>query len=181
LDGQGRHTVTELADDNGYLGRNPLDGVKPPRKAAKGSMRSLELEEVRRLAEVIDERFRASVWLGTFCGLRRGEMLALRWENVNMVGRRFEVVAQMDPSGKAGDVKAPKWSAGRRTISMPSVVVEALAEHAARENARDGAIGPRTGLVFTAVKRWAGRPEQLRRACVETGRRGGGPDPVTAP
>lgn len=114
-------------------------------------MRSLEVEEVRRLADVIDERFRALVWLGAFCGLRRGEMLALRWENVSMVGRRIDVVEQMDPSGKAGDVKAPKSSAGRRSLTMPSIVVEALAEHAARENAREGAIGARTGLVFTAA------------------------------
>lgn len=111
------------------LGRNPLAGVKPPRVEQK-EMRFLTEQEVALVADAVDPRYRALVLMGCLCGLRAGEMLALRWENVDMLTRTLRVVEQTDEMGGPGAVKPPKSEAGRRAVSMPRAVTEALAAHA---------------------------------------------------
>jgi len=160
------HAVMAAAVENNYIGRNPLDGVKPP-KVTQGSMRFLNAEQVVTLADEIGPKHQAFVLLAAFCGLRAGEMLALRWERVHLLERRVEVIEQTDPSGKLGTVKPPKSAAGRRSISLPQFVVDALAEHGTvattvepttdpvlhlvtESGPRKAVRAPRTGLVFTA-------------------------------
>ena len=93
-------------------------------------MKFLTPEQVHTLANEIDARYRAFVLLGAYCGLRAGEMLALTWDQVRMLERRVEVTKQTDASRPRGAVKAPKTAAGRRSVSLPRVVADALAEHA---------------------------------------------------
>lgn len=145
------HTVMASAVENGFIGRNPLDGVKPPR-VPQTPMKFLTPEQVHTLANEIDPRYRAFVLLGAYCGLRAGEMLALTWDQVRMLERRVEVTKQTDASQPLGAVKAPKTAAGRRSVSLPRVVADALAEHALLANLSDGTQGPRTGLVFTSAR-----------------------------
>ena len=92
-------------------------------------MRFIDGNELVKLAQSIDARFRAFVFVGCLCGLRAGDMLALRWENVDMLGRKIQVTEQADREAGKGVVKPPK-TAGRHAVSMPRAVVEALAEHA---------------------------------------------------
>lgn len=161
------HAVLSAAVENGCIGRNPLDGVKPPR-VTQEPMRFLSHGDVARLADEIGLEHRAFVLLAAFCGLRAGEMVALRWERVHLLERRVEVVEQSDPSGKVGSVKAPKSAAGRRSIAMPRFVADALAAHGRLQVENDGvagmgalrlvanpeydtaAIRPLSGLVFGA-------------------------------
>jgi integrase len=131
-------------------------------------MRFLAADQVGRLADEIGEQHRAFVLLAAFCGLRAGEMLALRWERVHLLERRIEIVEQTDPSGALGAVKPPKSAAGRRSISLPQFVVDALAAHGSLGVVDGSPQGqtlhvvtdsllesvkraPLTGLVFTAA------------------------------
>jgi len=124
------HLALQAAVACGHLGRNPLDGVKPPRVDAK-PMRFLGEGEVAQLAAATDPRYRALVLMGCLCGLRAGELMALRWENVDVAGRKIQVVEQFDKESGPGAVKQPKTTAGRRAVSMPLTVVDALKAHAA--------------------------------------------------
>jgi len=123
------HVVLMSAVENGYVGRNPLDGVKPP-KVEHEQMRFLTAEQVLALANAIDPGYRAFVLVASFCGLRAGELLGLRWCNVSLPDRRIHVSEQLDYANARGETTAPKSSAGRRAVSMPHVVSKALAEHA---------------------------------------------------
>jgi len=58
-----------------------------------------------------------------FCGLRRGELLALRWKNIDL----REALEQTKAHGIR--VKQPKTKAGKRDITLPDIVIEALREH----------------------------------------------------
>jgi integrase len=59
-------------------------------------------------------------------GLRLGEVLALRWSRIDFESKRLSVREALE-SGKGGvRFKAPKTKAGRRDISLPDILVEAL-------------------------------------------------------
>jgi integrase len=69
----------------------------------------------------------ATVALAT--GMRRGELLALRWQDVDLEGGKLRVERSLEQT-KAGLVfKAPKTRYGRRTISLPSSTVAELKTH----------------------------------------------------
>jgi integrase len=65
-----------------------------------------------------------------YTGLRRGELLALRWRNVDLDSKTLRVRESLE-STKAGGVrfKTPKTRAGRRDVTLPDIVLEALREH----------------------------------------------------
>jgi integrase len=86
--------------------------------------------EVVALVEAITPRYRAAVLLAAWCGLRRGEVLGLYWEDVDLAAgtvtvRRSRVELL---TGKAFD-GPPKTAAGSRTVNVPPHVLPVLAEH----------------------------------------------------
>jgi integrase len=66
-----------------------------------------------------------------FTGLRRGELLALRWKNVDLDGEKVIRVREALEETKALGLrfKAPKTKAGRRDVTLPDVVIDALRGH----------------------------------------------------
>jgi integrase len=68
--------------------------------------------------------------IALFGGLRLGEVLALRWNNVDLDRKVVRVVEALEETRAFGiRFKAPKSKAGRRDITMPDILVEALREH----------------------------------------------------
>jgi integrase len=74
-----------------------------------------------------------------YAGLRRGELLALRWEDIDLAEGVIRVRRSYDP--KAGVYLEPKTRAGRRNVPIASVLRGLLIEHRL-------ATGPSDGLVF---------------------------------
>jgi integrase len=73
--------VLSAAVDDELIGRNPLRGVTPP-PIEPEPMRFLTHEEVASVAATIDARYRALVYVAAYCGLRAGELVALRRPHV---------------------------------------------------------------------------------------------------
>jgi integrase len=66
--------------------------------------------------------------LGT--GMRRGELLALRWKDVDLDGAKLRVEQSLEQTKRGGLVfKAPKTRHGRRTITLPASIVAELRAH----------------------------------------------------
>ena len=137
--------VLASAVENDVIARNPLDGIKPPRVEAQ-EMRFLTPGAVATLAGAIDERYRAFVLVGAYCGLRLGEMAGLRRHRVDLLHRHVQVVEQLgrDDAGQWA-LQPLKTRASLRSIALPAVVVDELDEHL-RRWAGTG----REGFVFTA-------------------------------
>jgi integrase len=65
-----------------------------------------------------------------FMGMRRGEVLALRWKHVDLDGKIIKVREALEKTQKYGiRFKSPKTQSGRRDIGMPDIVIAALREH----------------------------------------------------
>ncbi len=135
------------------LARNPAAAVRAP-KAPPPHGVALSAEYTARLLAAAREH--APAWyvviltaLGT--GLRRGEIVALRWEDVDL-GRGVLHVrrAAAQVTGKL-IYKAPKSDKGTRTVPLPAALVEELIRHKAQQATARLALGPGYtdhGLVF---------------------------------
>jgi integrase len=95
----------------------------------------------RVLKAVENTEWDAAVHLALGCTLRREEVLALRWEDIDMENHRITVARALTYADGALHVGAPKSRAGRRTIDAPRIVIDALRRQRARQNARRLEIG----------------------------------------
>jgi integrase len=82
---------------------------------------------VKALAEAVAPKYRAMVIAQAGLGLRLGELLALRVEDVAFLGRSVRVEHQIDKRSR--ERVPPKTPRSRRTIPLPQPVSVALAEH----------------------------------------------------
>ncbi len=109
----------------GVVVRNVAGLVQPPR-VKRVRMNTLSTEEVTRFLEAAKETD-YYVYFATllYTGLRRGELLALRWRNLDLVKGMLTVVETAYKLGN-GDyiIKEPKTAQSRRTISLPLSLVE---------------------------------------------------------
>jgi integrase len=88
------------------------------------------VDEVESLTRAMPEHLRIVVLLATWCQLRRGEILGLRRMDIDFKQSVIKVV-QSRTFGMDGKqiLKLPKSNAGRRTISVPRPVMNALSRH----------------------------------------------------
>jgi integrase len=122
--------------DRGELAVNPTAGLRLP--AVRGRRdRIASPVEAGQLLAALPEADRPLWATAMYSGLRRGELLALRFEDVDPSAGLIRVERAYDP--KAGIYVEPKSRAGRRAVPLPSILREYLA----------------------AQRLWAGRPHGL--------------------
>jgi integrase len=105
--------------------RNPADDVMPPR-ARKATMATLTVEQSAILLDAIHEtRLYWPVLLALATGMRRGEILALRWNNVDFENKTVRVVESLEQTKQGVRFKAPKTER-TRAVLLPGCIVEEL-------------------------------------------------------
>lgn len=109
--------------------RNPVDDTDPP-KRRRIELRTLSPEEVRRLVEAAPEPvFRALFALAATAGLRRGEVLGLKWSDLNLEAKTMSVRRSLFRAKGGGYLlEEPKTSRARRLVRLTSFAVEELRE-----------------------------------------------------
>ena len=126
----------------GLLARNPAAHVDPPR-VARPEMQVWTQKEVQRfLASVADDRLYAlwTVLLAT--GLRRGEALGLRWDDVDLDRRRLSIQRAVTVVDYEIVVSEPKTARGRRSVSIDPTTAAVLVAHRKRQIEERLAWGP---------------------------------------
>lgn len=117
---------------------SPVVRVQLPR-ADRERVVPLTVAQVQALAGAVPERCRAMVLAQAGLGLRIGELLALRVEDVDFLRRTARVEWQVAPRSKTR--VEPKTPRSRRTVPLPQVVADALAAHlAVHPPGEDGSI-----------------------------------------
>lgn len=112
----------------GRIATSPCVGIRLPR-VEREEMRFLSAGQVSELADAINPRYRALVYLGAYGGLRIGEMLGLRARRVDILHRRVDVAEIMVEVSGHLHWGPPKTRAGRRVVPLPRVAVKALDDH----------------------------------------------------
>jgi integrase len=129
-----RKSLKSAAVDR-LITHNPTDGVKPiktPTGAAKES-KALEPNQVRTLLDAAaGNRFEALYVVAIHTGLRRGELLGLRWADADLDAGTLAIRRSLDVDGT---FKAPKNRAARRTLKLTPRALEDLKTHKVRQNA----------------------------------------------
>lgn len=113
------------AERDGLVQRNAARLARPPRQP-EPRPRALSADERSRLiAAAQDDPIGPLVLLALSTGLRRGELLALRWEDIE--GDRLRVTATMAVGANGGYVRGdPKTRRSRRTVGLPAMARAAL-------------------------------------------------------
>jgi len=160
------HKALSQAVKWGLVARNVAEAVESP-KVQRQEFRALTPEEARRfLAAAAQDRLYALYVLAVTCGLRQGELLGLKWDDVNLEQGMLTVHRQLQWQQKGGFVLAePKSARSRRTISLPAVAVTALKKHRKQQVAEQLAAGEAWydyGLVFTTEAGTPVHPSNLR-------------------
>jgi integrase len=110
------------------LNRNPADAVDPPKVDWK-PMQTYDLPQTAELIEVVrDTPLLVPTLLAVLCGLRRGEICALRWRNVDLVTGQISVVESLEQTKAGLRFKSPKSGKGR-TVALSATMVDELRSH----------------------------------------------------
>lgn len=134
--------VLDYGVDTGRLGRNMAREVRRPH-AAPAARRELSNAEAGDLIKAASgHRWEVAVWLSLGCGLRRGEVLALRWSDFNRDLTELAVTGNVTRTS-AGLVRgAPKTRRGQRMVPVPTAVTTALRAHRAAQAESRLLVGP---------------------------------------
>jgi integrase len=110
----------------GRLVRNPCDAADPPRGAAP-EMKAWTADELRAFTASTSSHRWAGVWaLMATTGMRRGEVLGLRWSDVNLEVGTVTIRSTRIRYGTTITTSTPKTARGNRTISVGPAAVTAL-------------------------------------------------------
>ena len=131
--------------DWGLVGQNVAERIKPP-KVEKREMKVWTPQEATRfLAAAEGHRYYALYYLALATGMRRGELLALRWADIDTVARTANVCrAAVYVKGKLRD-STPKTAAGIRTVALSQDVLDVLRSHRASFGYGELIFGSRAG------------------------------------
>jgi integrase len=168
-----------IAERWGIVARNVAKLVDPPR-VPRHEIAPLTPEQAKVLIEkTADDRHRA-LWITALAtGLRQGELLALRWEDVDLDEGRLYVRHSLANVGGALVLQEPKTDRSRRSIALPDVVVAALRGHRTRQLMDRLVAGSRwvdSGHVFATMRGTPHHAATITRAFQDALDRAGLPD-----
>ncbi len=170
------HRALRQAVEWNHVPRNVADVAHAPR-VKRTEMRVLTAEQANILQMVAaDTRYEALIALAVSSGMRKGELLGLRWQDVDLDEGTVHVRRQLDQNGR---VSEPKTAKARRRIGLPASTVAALRAHKRRQAEHRLLWGPEwedNDLVFCTHQ---GRPlgaSNLSRDFKRLLRRAGLPD-----
>ena len=143
----------------GLLPRNPADAVSRPR-AEHHEMQTVDAETIQRiLSECGDEEFRRLIYVAIQTGLRAGELLGLRWDDIDWENGQIHVQRARN-SFERGGFAEPK-AHSRRSVAISIGTLDALREHRVAQAERRLSLGD--VFVFPRVDGAAGTVESLSR------------------
>jgi integrase len=126
----------------GRLNRNPADAADPPRNATT-EMSILEPSELRAFLESVRSDHLYAAWvLATTTGMRRGEILGLRWADIDLEALTLSISQIRTVANYQVVTLSPKTEKGARTISLDDQTVAALRSHRVAQMEEKLLVGP---------------------------------------
>jgi len=166
------HVMFKHATQWGVVPRNVVDLVDAPRVRAQ-EVEILSADQVKSMRESLrDKPLYAITEVALASGLRRGELLALRWQDVNLDGGLLRVERALEQTKRGGlAFKSPKTRYGRRAVTLSAATVAVLREHwkAQQEHRLRFGLG-KAGTEALVFPDWDGTPRSPRALTLEWGK-----------
>lgn len=162
------HKALAVAMEWGVTHRNVADAATPP-KVPDAEIEILTEDQAREILKQLRGRpLYMIALLGMTTGMRRGELLALRWRDVDFDAAKLKVEQSLEQTKAGLRFKAPKTKHGRRAIGLAASVVAELRAHWKQQQEQRLRLGmgktPDDGLV---LPRWDGAPRSPNSTTTE--------------
>ena len=136
----------------GLIARNVATAVDPP-KPSRAEISFLSPDDADRLLDMAEgTQYYALIFTALYSGLRRGELLGLRWCDVNLLMSTISVNQSLQRlSGGAFSVREPKSASSRRLVPMPpslAILLRQEKEHQVEQRNIVGSVIKENDLVF---------------------------------
>ncbi len=140
-------TIMATAVDDGLLRTNPV-AIKGAATEEQHQRPALTYDDVRRLADEIEPRFRALIWTAATSGLRYSELTGLARAHVDLERSTVRVERALAfVRGEGPTLGPPKTPTAHRSVTLPTGAVDVLRTHLSVF------VDPAPGaLVFTSVR-----------------------------
>lgn len=122
------------------LARNPCDAVEPPRVEDNEAQAIDETQTNWLLDCAAGTRLYVPIILAVCGGLRRGEILAAQWKDLNEIAGTLQVRRALEETSAGVRIKEPKSKHGRRTIALAPMAMQALQAHRQDQDRRKEAL-----------------------------------------
>lgn len=163
------HKAFVVAVEWGEIQQNPADAAAPP-KVESVEIEILNEDEVtdtlKKLPKATEMRLVGVLGLGG--GLRRGEMLALRYHRIDFEAGKLRIEESLEQTKAGLRFKAPKTKKGRRTIAVPAQVIAEVKAHRKAQQEIWLQLGkgrlPDDALVFADIEGGARSPNAITKA-----------------
>ncbi len=149
------HKALKQAVMDGLIPRNVTEAVKPP-QPSREEMHPLTPEQAKHLLQVVHEtgdRLEALCVLAIHTGLRQGELLGLKWDDVDLEGGSLQVRRTLAMTKNGPILTSPKTTGSRRSVKLTSKANRALygqLERQLGEIDRVGSLWSENGLIFAS-------------------------------
>jgi integrase len=126
----------KMAVEHGQVARNVAQVVKPPRARAR-EMQTWSKDEAQRFLAVASQSAYGPLWaVALATGMRRGELLGLRWQDIDVERRIIHVRQAAIAVGGVTEIGSTKGDRSRAIHGIPPAILADLREHKARQNAQ---------------------------------------------
>ena len=162
------HVALQTAVKWGLVARNVADAVSPPR-AHRTEMQTWDEDEINRFLKAAkDTPYYALFYTALFTGMRRSELLALRWQDVDFILSQVYVSRSLHQLKDGSYIfTEPKSAKSRRTIALSPSAILMLKDHREKQELERAVLGiPLTDddLVFSTLEGNPLRPNTVTRA-----------------
>jgi integrase len=123
----------KMAVKQGLLMRNPVDGVEPS-KIKRHQFKTLNEDDINNLLEVLkDSEYYALFFTDMFSGMRRSEILGLRWKDIDLIGMTASVNRVIKCMHRQISFRPPKTTKSRRLIDLTPANTVILREYKSKQ------------------------------------------------
>ena len=150
----------------GLVHRNVASLASPP-KLEKRELHVFTIEQTNNLLEAVsNERLEIVFWIAIYLGLRRGEILALRWQDINFDSQTMHVCGTLQRVARSLQLTETKTESSRRTLPIPDVLLAKIKTHRSnqlQDRLKAGSSWQEKDLVFTTKYGTPVEPRNLVR------------------
>jgi len=120
------HRAFRKAIVDGLIIRNPCDGVDPPQVEEFNPVIYTEKQYKTLLNKLKGHKMETVILLAGMCGLRRGELLGLTWNDIDFKTGIVRIERNVVATSKGPETKDPKSRTSTRTVTIPSKIIPRL-------------------------------------------------------